>query len=122
MKFLTTDILMPMESLEPQIPRKSLIYLMIFTAIVSFVFSGYIYFTDYTLDSQNAMQLMAVVALIFLTTGALIIALYFLAHKTHNPLFAQRHILIAGITLIFLVLGLRFEIFMKLLTLLLKFG
>ena len=65
---------------------------------------------------------MVVALLILMLTGVLIVALFFLARKTHNPTFSQRNILIAGIAIIFLILGMRFEIFMKLLTLLLKFG
>ncbi len=110
-----------MKPVDQKIPRKSLFFALIFSACCLFIFSGYTLLTEYAVDEKTAMQLVFFVLLFFLLSGLLLIVLYLIARKEKNVMFSQSVILRAGLILIFLVLGIRFQIARKILEFILNF-
>lgn len=104
----------------PKPPATKYLVALFITVAASFVFTLVQQLTDFTANSSTAMILFAIALMMMLLTGFLLILLYVFAKRDSQPQFSNRTILLSGIGFICLVLGIRFEIFMKLLTLLVK--
>lgn len=110
-----------MANLEDQKPRSSFLYLL-FAAIGLFIISSlFIVNTNYNADGSSSIILLFVSLLFLLIFGVSLILVFFWAKKDRIQQFSSTKVLIAGLSIILIILAIRYEIFIKLLSYLLFF-